>query len=190
MNHDNTAGTVFDDAIPLVTIEFDAFFELYHQRYLDYARAQLTLSEPEDVQEVVETVFAGLGEDWERILQHPNPAAHAWGALRYLVEVEHRRRGEVLHLVEKAVFVEAERNLFRSMFGALEDNLGLLNAFKHLPARQYDALLLTGFLKYSAVQAGDVMGISPMTVRALVHQARARFDKNVLHAAAPATEKE
>ncbi|MER8188657.1 sigma-70 family RNA polymerase sigma factor [Kitasatospora sp. NPDC094015] len=190
MNHDNTTGTVFDGAQPLVSIEFDAFYELYHQRYLDYARAQLTLNEPEDIQELVETVFVNLGEDWDRILQRPNPAAHAWGALRYVVDHEHRHRGEVLKLVERAVFVEAERNTVRSMFGALEDNLGILQALKQLPARQYDALLLTKFLNYTAEQAGDVMGVNAKTIRALVHQARARLTPNLLHVAAPVTEKD
>ncbi|MFJ1796839.1 sigma-70 family RNA polymerase sigma factor [Kitasatospora griseola] len=190
MNDTDPAGPQDASTPVLESIAFDAFFEMYHQRYLDYARAQLTLNEPHDIQELVETVFAGLAEDWDRILRRPNPNAHAWGALRFMVDYEHRRRGEVLHLVEKAAFLEAERNDFRSRFGALEDNLGILQGLKQLSARQYDALLLTRFLKYTADQAGDVMGINAKTVRTLVHQARARLATSVLHAAAPAIEKE
>ncbi|MFJ8444034.1 sigma-70 family RNA polymerase sigma factor [Kitasatospora griseola] len=188
--NDNDPAEIFDDATPLVSIEFDAFYEMYHQRYLDYARAQLSLSEPEQIQDLVEDVFAGLGMDWDRILQRPNPAGYAWGVLRYMVEQEHRQRGEVLQLVEKAVFMDAASSATRPVFEALEDGLGILQGISRLPARQYDALLLTRFMKYSTAQAGDVMGIKPSTVRVLVHQVRVKLDKKTLNSASPATAKE
>ncbi|MFB7382888.1 RNA polymerase sigma factor [Kitasatospora purpeofusca] len=189
MNHDVHGGEQADhDDRPLVSIEFDAFFEHYHQRYLDYARAQLTLSEPEQVQDLVEDVFAHLGADWDQVLTRPNPVGHAWGLLRFAVENERRRRGEVLMLVEQSVFMDAANRATRPVFEALEDGLGVYHAISRLPERQYDALLFNRFLEYSTADTAAVMGISPGTVRVLVHQAHSKLRKLTLLAAAESDE--
>ncbi|MFF2080634.1 RNA polymerase sigma factor [Kitasatospora sp. NPDC058162] len=185
MNHDDRSEDGHDLRLP---IEFEAFFELHHQRYLDYARAQLSLCEPEQIQDLVEDVLAHLGADWKRVLQRANPTNYAWGALRFAVEHERRQRGEVLRLVEKAVFMAAASRATRPVFEALEDGLGVYDAISRLPERQYDALLLKQFLGYTTAQTADVMGISPPTVRALIHQARTRLRKHTLLAASESDE--
>ncbi|MCX4690640.1 hypothetical protein OG401_41210 [Kitasatospora purpeofusca] len=189
MNHDVHGGEQADhDDRPLVSIEFDAFFEHYHQRYLDYARAQLTLSEPDQVQDLVEDVFAHLGADWDQVLTRSNPVGHAWGLLRFAVENERRRRGEVLMLVEQSVFMDAANRATRPVFEALEDGLGVYHAISRLPERQYDALLFNRFLEYSTADTAAVMGINPGTVRVLVHQAHSKLRKLTLLAAAESDE--
>ncbi|MGY0466944.1 RNA polymerase sigma factor (plasmid) [Kitasatospora sp. cg17-2] len=186
MNHDPAANG--GDPPLLLPIEFDAFFELYHQRYLDYARAQLTLCEPAQIQDLVEDVLAHLGADWDGVLQRPGPTNYAWGMLRFAVEHERRQRGEVLKLVEKAVFMDAANRATRPVFEALEDGLGIYHAISALPERQYDALLFNRFLEYSTAETADVMGISPGTVRVLIHQAHSKLRQRTLLSASETDE--
>lgn len=190
MNHDghDADHAADDDHEPLVSIEFDAFFALFHQRYLDYARAQLTLSEPEQIQDLVEDVFAHLGADWDQVLTRPNPTGYAWGLLRFAVETERRQRGEVLMLVEQSVFMDAANRATRPVFEALEDGLGIYHAISCLPERQYDALLFNRFLEYSTADTAAVMGINPGTVRVLVHQAHSKLRKLTLLAVSESDE--
>ncbi|MFF4384581.1 RNA polymerase sigma factor [Kitasatospora sp. NPDC001547] len=188
MNHHGHGHDGDDDHQPLVSIEFDAFFEHYHQRYLDYARAQLTLSEPEQIQDLVEDVFAHLGLRWDKVLAEPNPTGCAWGLLRVVVEHERRQRGEVLMLVEKALFMNAANQATRPVIAAMEDGLGIYHAISRLPERQYDALLYSRFLEYDTADIAAVMGISPSTVRVLIHQAHSKLRKQTLLAVSESDE--
>ncbi|MFE0457805.1 sigma-70 family RNA polymerase sigma factor [Kitasatospora sp. NPDC058965] len=188
MSQDLPAGTEGGgEELPL---PFQAFFMLHHQAYLDYARAQLSLSEDEQITELVEDVFTELAYRWEEVMTSQDPAAYAWRMLRFIVEEERRHRGEALVLIERAVFMVAANRVTRPVFDALEDGLGIYREIARLPERQYDALLFNQILGYSTAQTAAVMGIKASTVRVLVHQVHEKFRRHHPLAAAPDLEEE
>jgi DNA-directed RNA polymerase specialized sigma24 family protein len=74
-------------AMPL---EFTAFRELHHPRYLSYAR--VWFHEPAQAAAIVEQAFRALAGVWREVLGSPNPAAAAWQILRTTVaeQITHR----------------------------------------------------------------------------------------------------
>ncbi|GAA2241607.1 MULTISPECIES: RNA polymerase sigma factor [Kitasatospora] len=74
-------------AMPL---EFAAFRELHHPRYLSYAR--VWFHEPAQAAAIVEQAFRALAGVWREVLGSPNPAAAAWQILRTTVaeQIAHR----------------------------------------------------------------------------------------------------
>ncbi|MDH6577136.1 hypothetical protein [Kitasatospora sp. MAP5-34] len=63
-----------------MSLEFTAFRELHHPRYLSYAR--VWFPDPASAADVVELAFKALATVWPEILGSPNPAAAAWQILR------------------------------------------------------------------------------------------------------------
>ncbi|GAA2144005.1 hypothetical protein GCM10009760_31010 [Kitasatospora kazusensis] len=75
------SGGPADAAEPaLLSLEFTAFRELHHPRYLSYAR--VWFAEPGSAAEAVELAFKALAAVWSEILGSPNPTAAAWQILR------------------------------------------------------------------------------------------------------------
>ncbi|BFV59099.1 hypothetical protein KCMC57_up42030 [Kitasatospora sp. CMC57] len=68
---------------PLASVEFIAFRELHHPRYLSYAR--VWFRESGLAASVVEEAFAAMAASWAEILGSPNPTAAAWRILRATV---------------------------------------------------------------------------------------------------------
>ncbi|MER5867729.1 hypothetical protein [Kitasatospora sp. NPDC002040] len=68
---------------PASSVEFIAFRELHHPRYLSYAR--VWFREAAQAAAVVEDAFAAMAAAWPEILGSPNPTAAAWRILRATV---------------------------------------------------------------------------------------------------------
>lgn len=69
--------------LPGMSLEFSAFRELHHPRYLSYAR--VWFRDPALAAETVERAFAALARVWAEILGSHNPTAAAWQILRNTV---------------------------------------------------------------------------------------------------------
>ncbi len=68
---------------PASSVEFIAFRELHHPRYLSYAR--VWFREGGLAASVVEEAFGAMAAGWAEILGSPNPTAAAWRILRATV---------------------------------------------------------------------------------------------------------
>ncbi|GAA3054209.1 hypothetical protein GCM10020229_77400 [Kitasatospora albolonga] len=68
---------------PVSSVEFAAFRELHHPRYLSYAR--VWFRDAAQAAAVVEEAFGALAAAWPELLGSPNPTADAWRILRATV---------------------------------------------------------------------------------------------------------
>jgi DNA-directed RNA polymerase specialized sigma24 family protein len=117
--NDPAAG---DDPTELsaMPLDFTAFRELHHPRYLSYAR--VWFHEPAQAAAIVELAFRALAGVWREVLGSPNPAAAAWQILRTTVaeQIAHRD-GPDDHATAR------EWNLPEQRRAALDEDLAILH---------------------------------------------------------------
>ncbi|MFB7663731.1 hypothetical protein ACFC1R_07215 [Kitasatospora sp. NPDC056138] len=101
-------------------LEFTAFRELHHPRYLSYAR--VWFHEPVRSAEIVELAFRALAGVWPEVLGSSNPAAAAWQILRTTVseQIEHRD-GATDHVLP------GQQRLPEQRSAAMDEDLAILH---------------------------------------------------------------
>lgn len=77
---DTTEAAEAASVVSVVSLEFAAFCELHHPRYLSYAR--VWFDEPTRAAAVVKLALDEMATVWPELLGSPNPAAAAWQILR------------------------------------------------------------------------------------------------------------
>ncbi|MDH6126650.1 hypothetical protein [Kitasatospora sp. GP82] len=83
-NSDEARAIGYDlGELSAMPLEFTAFRELHHPRYLSYAR--VWFRDRDHAAEIVELAFRALATVWPKVLSSPNPAAEAWQILRTIV---------------------------------------------------------------------------------------------------------
>ncbi|MFI8085816.1 RNA polymerase sigma factor [Kitasatospora sp. NPDC086009] len=180
----DAAGTAPRTELP---ITFLGFQELHAQAYFDYALT--VLRDQALVQLVVDETFLALSDHWDRVLEHPNPAAHAWAALRRAVEAERARDAEHRILIERVAFSIALHRDHDSLLDGFRDHaievessvadleagITLGAAISELSGAKFDVVVLRYLNKLTIAQTARAMGVDEGTVRSLTSQAKAKL---------------
>ncbi|CAN3985995.1 RNA polymerase sigma factor [Kitasatospora purpeofusca] len=166
-------------------IAFRAFQELHAQPYFDFALT--VLGDQNLAQHVVDDVFLGLVERWDRVLTDPNPHAYAWAALRCAVEAQRARDEEHRLLIERLVFSVVVRREAEPLIADIdadtlanrsdeEVGVSVAAAVLELSGAKFDVIVLRYLNKYSIRKTAEAMGIDEITVRSHVSQAKAKIE--------------
>jgi len=121
-----------------------------------------------EAEEIVQDAFLKVWQDWDRIAAMDEPVGYLHRTAVNLSRKRIRRASmavrRAVHLVPdvppQAPHLVDERDRVRRVLATL-------------PRREREAVVLTGYLGYTAVDAGQVMGITASTVRVLTTRARA-----------------
>jgi RNA polymerase sigma factor (sigma-70 family) len=143
---------------------FDEFFAAQSETL--YRRMRLVTRDHHEAEEVVQDAFLRLYERWDRIAVIPDPvgylyrtAFNAW-----------KKRSRRAVLAIRNVFAPAPET---DAFAAADARTVVGEALDHLTPRQRAAIVLTDLIGYPSEQAGEILGIRPVTARVLTSQARA-----------------
>lgn len=143
---------------------FEAFFDAERGRL--FGALCLMTGDRHEAEEVMQDAFLKLWERWDHL-------GHVEDLTAYLYRTamngfRSRRRRAAL-----AVRRVAGRREASDAFAAVEDRDEVIRALRRVTPQQRAALVLTGLLDLSAEEAGRVLGVKPVTVRALASKARA-----------------
>lgn len=149
-----------EEAQPL---SFDAFFAAESETL--FRRMWLVTRNRHEAEEVVQDAFLSLLERWDRVAGLPDPTGYLYRTA-FNAWKKRTRRATL-----------AIRNTFASPpepdgFEAAEARIVVDEALDQLTPRQRAATVLTELLGYSSEEAGEMLGVRPVTARVLASQAR------------------
>lgn len=156
---------------PELPLDFSAFHEMFHDRYVRYART--LVHNKHDAEEIADATFEQLYLKWDHILSCENPARYAWRVLRNKA-LDHCRAQNRRPLVDAAFDVEAIREAVDPI-SQIEESMSLHHALGELPPRQHDVMVMLHLLGLPANSVADVLGITPAAVRSSARHARHRL---------------
>jgi RNA polymerase sigma-70 factor (ECF subfamily) len=143
---------------------FEDFFEAESPAL--FRRLCLITGNRHEAEEVMQDAFLSLFERWDRIRHLEDPTGYlyrtAFNAFR------RRSRRAALALRKTLGLAPAVDEL-----EAADDRQVVSEALRKLSRRQRTALVLTELIGYGSEDAGKLMGVRPVTVRALASQGRA-----------------
>lgn len=149
---------------------FEEFFEDQHGRL--YRALVLLTRDRQEAEEVMQDAFLAVWERWERVASGSNPvgylyrtALNGWRSRRRRAAVAMRR---VIHQIAED-----------DEMAVVDDRDQVIRALALLPPRQRAAVVLMDVLDLTSERAGEVLGISPATVRVLATRARATLAKEI-----------
>jgi RNA polymerase sigma factor (sigma-70 family) len=125
----------------------------------------LVTGDVHEAEEVTQEAFVKLWARWDRVDRHPDRGAYLYRTAFNTYRSRYRRALRAIkHPVERTAPVDP--------FGAVEDQQDLIAALRSLTPRQRAAAVLVELVGMSSVEAGQVLGIAPATVRVLTSRAR------------------
>ena len=146
-------------------LSFEAFFA---EGYPKLARAlYLLVHDRGDAEDLAQEAFARVYERWDRISVMESPTGYTFRVALNL----HRKRLRRLAVAAKHA-VRGDDHV-PDPAEAITDHRRVLDALGTLPEGQRVAVVLIDFLQLDSAEAGEVLGIEAVSVRARVHRARA-----------------
>jgi RNA polymerase sigma factor (sigma-70 family) len=155
---------------PERSADFEAFFADQHGP-LFRALVLLTRNRHE-AEEVMQDAFLALWARWEHVAGGSDPVAYLY---RTALNAWRSRRRRAAVAVRKAVHQIPNDD----EMAVVDQRDAVVRALALLPPRQRAAVVLMDVLDLSSEQAGEALGISPVTVRVLAARARARLAKEM-----------
>src|SRR5262245_14627987 len=143
---------------------FDEFFAAESQTL--YRRMRLVTRDHHEAEEVVQDAFLSLYERWDRVGGLPDPVGYLY---RTAFNAWNRRSRRAARAIRNAVTTQPAADEFE----AADDRTVVGDALGHLTPRQRAAIVLTELMGFSSEDAGEILGIRPVTARVLASQARA-----------------
>lgn len=165
-----------------IPAEYWVFHKCYFAAYRKYA--ELHLGDQHLAGEVVHRLFLDLLIGWLRLMQHENPAAHAFACLKERVDAALLREHRSSTVAETALFGKVARAVledYRDEFAAAESHIGLYAAIAKLEGRQFDVVVLHYVLGYERDRVASIMGVTNATVRSHLSAARRRLEGDLLN---------
>jgi RNA polymerase sigma factor (sigma-70 family) len=152
-------------------LEFEAFFLEHHESL--FRALWLVTRNRHDAEEVMQDAFLRLLERWPAVQAAANPEGYLYRTAMNVVRSRLRRaavalRKAVGHLPPDDQMAEVEARD------------AVVRALAPLPSRQRAAVVLTHVLGLTSEQAGEALGIRPVTVRVLAARGLARL-REALH---------
>ncbi len=160
----STAGSATEPIVSAAPGTFEEFFRAEHARLL--RALYLVTGSAEEAQEVAQDALVRVWERWDRVGAMDDPTGYlyrtAMNVHRSAVRRARRAVGRLVH-----------PGAGRDPFADAEDRDEVSRALRGLAPRQRAALVLTELLGYGSEDAGRVLGVKAVTVRALASQGRA-----------------
>jgi RNA polymerase sigma-70 factor (ECF subfamily) len=142
---------------------FEAFFE---DQYPNLLRAMYLITRNRhEAEEVTQDAFVRALERWDRVRIADNRPGYLYRIALNLYRSKLRR---VARAARKTVRPVPEPDPFE----AADDRDAIGRAMTTLPEGQREAVVLVEWLGMSDDEAGEVLGVSPITVRVRLHRAR------------------
>lgn len=151
-------------------LAFAAFFEA--ERDGLFGALVLITGDRHEAEEVVQDAFLAVWERWDQVGGMENPAGYLY---RTAMNVFRRRRRRAAVAVRRAVGLAHQEDAF----AAADSKQVVAQALAGLSRRQRAALVLTDLLGFSSEEAGQALGIKPVTVRVLASQGRAAMKQSL-----------
>lgn len=136
--------------------DFEVFFEQHHERL--FRALWLLTRNRQEAEEVMQDAFLRLWERWDKVIDGPDPVAYLYRTAMNVWRSRLRRAAVAARRVIHPIQVDAE-------IAEVEERDAVVRALAPLPPRQRAAIVLMDVLDLSSEQAGDVLGIRPVTVR-------------------------
>jgi RNA polymerase sigma-70 factor, ECF subfamily len=142
--------------------DFDAFFDQEYTRLLRLLFAMTgNLAEAE---ELAQEAMTRVLERWNRVSAMASPAGYVY---RTAVNLNRSRLRRLARPLRWSRVSERSPDAEPEVIGSL------VAALSALPRGQREAVLLVEWLGFDAREAGQMLGISPSSVRSRVHRAKA-----------------
>jgi RNA polymerase sigma-70 factor (ECF subfamily) len=149
--------------------DFGAFFERERVRLL---RATLLLTgDVAEAEDLAQEALARVLERWDRVSKMDSPDGYLYRTALNL----NRKRLRRVAIATRRAFAGSDRD----ELSAAEDRVDVLRAIASLPRAQREALVLVEWLGYTADEAGELLGIEPVSVRGRLHRAREGLRKHL-----------
>jgi RNA polymerase sigma factor (sigma-70 family) len=168
------AVAVSDRAQPLDEVEDAIAFETFFEREAVslFRRMCLVTGDRHEAEEVVQDAFVALLERWDRVSRLDDPVGYLYrSAFNHWKKRSRRVARRVRELAGVAPTTDE--------FGVIEDRSRIDQALASLTPRQRAVIVLTEMIGYTSAEAGRILGVRDVTVRALASQGRATM-RNVL----------
>lgn len=150
--------------------DFEMFFEQHHERL--FRALWLLTRNHQEAEEVMQEAFLRLWERWDKVIDGPDPVAYLYRTAMNVWRSRLRRAAVAARRVIHPIQVDAE-------IAEVEERDAVVRALAPLPPRQRAAIVLMDVLDLSSEQAGNVLGIKPVTVRVLAARARETLAKEM-----------
>ena len=144
-------------------LSFEEFFHLERDRLF---RVMFVITKNrQEAEDVSQDAFARVWERWGTVAAMENPAGYLHRTAMNLFRNRYRRASLA---ARRATGIDPGPDVYE----AVDDRQVALQALDALTPRQRAAIVLTEVLRYTAEEAGSMLGIRAATVRALHFQAR------------------
>jgi RNA polymerase sigma-70 factor, ECF subfamily len=143
---------------------FDRFFET--EAPVLFRRLCLVTGSRPEAEDVMQDAFIKLYERWDRVAGLEDPQGYLY---RTAFNVFRRRARRAALAVKRQLHLAAPADEFE----IAEDRQVVAQELARLTPRQRAALVLTELAGYSSEEAGGLLGVRAVTVRALASQGRA-----------------
>jgi RNA polymerase sigma-70 factor (ECF subfamily) len=143
---------------------FEEFFEAESRAM--FRRLCLVTGNRHDAEEVMQDAFLNVLERWDRVRQMEDPTGYLYRTAFNVFKRRSRRAAMAL----RRTFGVGETV---DEFAAADARFMVEEGLSELSPRQRAAIVLTELLGFSSESAGRVLGVRPVTVRALASQGRA-----------------
>jgi RNA polymerase sigma-70 factor (ECF subfamily) len=150
--------------VPVRPSDFEVFFEQHNERL--FRALWLLTRNRQETEEVTQDAFLRLWERWDKVIGGPDPVGYLYRTALNVWRSRLRRAGLAARRVIHHIQGDDE-------IAEVEDRDAVVRALAPLPPRQRAAIVLMDVLDLSSDQAGEVLGIRPVTVRVLAARARA-----------------
>jgi RNA polymerase sigma-70 factor, ECF subfamily len=141
---------------------FEEFFEATYEPVL--RALYLVAGSRHEAEDAAQEAFVRMYERWDDLRQHPNPAGYAYRTALNAYRSRLRRLRVAARRMIRAVPPDP--------LTASEDRDELRRAMKGLSRGQREALVLVEWLGMSDEEAGQVLGVAPVTIRVRISRAR------------------
>jgi RNA polymerase sigma-70 factor (ECF subfamily) len=156
--------------VPVRPSDFEVFFEQHHERL--FRALWLLTRNRQEAEEVMQDAFLRLWEQWEKVIGGPDPVGYLYRTAMNVWRSRLRRAAVAARRVIDQIQGDDE-------IAEVEERDAVVRALAPLPPRQRAAIVLIDVLDLSSGQAGEVLGIRPVTVRVLAARARAALAKEM-----------
>jgi RNA polymerase sigma-70 factor (sigma-E family) len=150
--------------------DFEGFFEEQHERL--YRALWLLTRNHQEAEEVMQDAFLRLWERWDRVASGPDPVGYLYRTAMNVWRSRLRRAAVAARKVIHHIHGDDQ-------IAEVEERDAVVRALAPLPSRQRAAVVLMDVLDLSSEQAGEVLGIRPVTVRVLAARARGALAKEM-----------
>jgi RNA polymerase sigma-70 factor (sigma-E family) len=150
--------------------DFEAFFADHHEAL--FRALWLLTRNRHEAEEVMQDAFLALWPRWEDVATGPDAVGYLYTTAMNVWRSRLRRAAVAVRKAIHQIPPDDE-------MAAVEQRDAVVRALGPLPPRQRATVVLMDVLDLSSDQAGEILGISPATVRVLAARGRARLAKEI-----------